>query len=130
MEIKDKEGNLLASYIKSEKNIISKNFHTSNDQELQVASFNLKKGEEIIRHYHPANLRKIKTTSEVIVLKKGTLNIDIYDKNQNYVDSFELKDGDIGILISGGHGLHASNDCVFIEVKQGPYDEATDKIRF
>ena len=47
-----------------------------------------------------------------------------------FIKNFTLDSGDIAILISGGHGLNVINDCEFIEVKQGPYNESTDKIRF
>jgi len=34
------------------------------------------------------------------------------------------------ILISGGHGLNVKKNTKFIEVKQGPYNESIDKVRF
>ena len=58
------------------------------------------------------------------------LGIDIYDDSHEFIKNFILEDGDIAILISGGHGLNVIDDCEFIEVKQGPYNESTDKIRF
>jgi hypothetical protein len=30
----------------------------------------------------------------------------------------------------GGHGFEILEDCLFIEVKQGPFVEGEDKIRF
>ena len=53
MEILDKKGKLLAKLIKDKKHSLDKNFFTEDNEELQVASFNLKKEETIIRHYHP-----------------------------------------------------------------------------
>lgn len=130
MEILDKQGAILAKFFKHEKNSAGKNFFTENDEELQVASFNLKKDEIIIRHYHPNQDRDIKKTSEVIIVKVGMLQVDIFDDSHNFVETFFLEAGDIAILISGGHGLSVIDDCEFIEVKQGPYNESTDKIRF
>ena len=92
--------------------------------------FMLQKEDIILRHCHPNQKRSINTTSEVIVVQSGTLEVDIYDKNHEFVDSFELNEGDIGILIDGGHGIKIIEDCKFVEVKQGPYDEKTDKVRF
>ena len=130
MEIIDKKGTVLSKFIKHKKNSVDKNFFTENEEELQVAGFNLKKDEIIIRHYHPNQDRTIKTTSEVIIVKTGMLQVDIYDDSHNFIEKFILEDGDIAILISGGHGLSVIDDCEFIEVKQGPYNESTDKIRF
>ena len=130
MDIKDKNGNILAKSIISNQHKGEKNFHTKNVEELQVANFMLQKEDIILRHYHPNQKRSINTTSEVIVVQSGTLEVDIYDKNHEFVDSFELNEGDIGILIDGGHGIKIIEDCKFVEVKQGPYDEKTDKVRF
>ena len=130
MEIKDKKGHVLAKLIKRSQHSVDKNFHTKNDEELQVANFKLKKEETILRHYHPNQKRIINTTSEVIIVESGKIELDIYDNTHEFIDSFELNKGDIGILIDGGHGIKIIEDCEFVEVKQGPYDEKTDKIRF
>jgi hypothetical protein len=37
---------------------------------------------------------------------------------------------DIVILLTGGHGFKVVKNCKLIEVKQGPYNESKDKIRF
>ena len=33
-------------------------------------------------------------------------------------------------MVSGGHGIKIDDDCKFIEVKQGPYSDTADKVRF
>ena len=33
-------------------------------------------------------------------------------------------------MISGGHGVKINENCKFIEVKQGPYIDEIDKVRF
>jgi hypothetical protein len=40
------------------------------------------------------------------------------------------KTKDIVILLTGGHGFKIVKNCKLIEVKQGPYNESKDKIRF
>ena len=52
MNIKDKKGKLLASIIKKEDMKGEKYFATDNEQDLQVAKFDLKKDTEILRHIH------------------------------------------------------------------------------
>ena len=47
MEILDKKGKLLAKFIKHKKHSVNKNFFTKNEEELQVASFNLKKMKQL-----------------------------------------------------------------------------------
>jgi len=33
-------------------------------------------------------------------------------------------------MIAGGHGLKATKNTKFIEIKQGPYDQEKDKFHF
>ena len=130
MEIKDKNGKLLAMIIDYESVNQSKHFATKNNQELQVATFNLEKNEEIIKHIHPPQDRNIKTTSEVLIVLKGKIEYEIYDEDLEFCASGVVGSGSMLVLINGGHGLRIIDDAKFIEVKQGPYDESTDKVRF
>ena len=80
MEIKDKNGKLLAMVIDYNKINQSKYFATDNSHELQVAAFNLEKNEKIIRHIHPPQERKINSTSEVLIILEGQIEYEIYYK--------------------------------------------------
>ena len=130
MEIKDKNGKLLAMVIDYNKINQSKYFATDNSHELQVAAFNLEKNEKIIRHIHPPQERKINSTSEVLIILEGQIEYEIYDEELEFCESGVVGNGSMLVLINGGHGLKILDDAKFIEVKQGPYDEATDKVRF
>jgi hypothetical protein len=56
--------------------------------------------------------------------------IDIYDDEQTLVKTSELLEGDIMLMIGGGHGFRMLEDTVFVEVKQGPYRGVDEKIQF
>ena len=105
-------------------------FYTENNLDMQVASFNLKKGENIDRHYHYKQNRNIQTTSEVIYVQEGNLEIEIYDNEKNFVDKLSASEGMIIIIFDGGHAINIIEDSKFIEIKQGPYDPENDKERF
>ncbi len=130
MEIKDKEGNLLALILNSNEISSEKYFATKNTQELQVGIFNLAEGDIIKKHIHSLQNRKIKTTSEVIVVTEGELIVDIYSKELELLHTSSLFKGDILAMFQGGHGLKMGSKCKFIEVKQGPYIEEIDKKTF
>tara|TARA_B100001996_G_scaffold121944_1_gene92190 strand:+ start:8840 stop:9232 length:393 start_codon:yes stop_codon:yes gene_type:complete len=130
MEIKDKEGNLLALIINSNEISNDKYFATQNSQELQVGIFNLEAGDVINKHIHSLQERKIKTTSEVIVVTEGELIVEIYSKDLELMQTSSLFKGDILAMFEGGHGLKMGSKCKFIEVKQGPYIEEIDKKTF
>jgi hypothetical protein len=42
----------------------------------------------------------------------------------------ELREGDILLLVDGGHGFRMLEDTVFVEIKQGPYTGLDEKERF
>ena len=130
MKILDQEENLLAYIIRFEDIKDGKNFITSNDAEFQLASFNLSDDTVIERHYHPKQERKIKYTNEVLIVLDGELEVDIYDNEKNHIQTVNLKSLDTIALIDGGHGISFNSQTKFIEVKQGPYNEKTDKKRF
>ena len=130
MKIYDKNGVILAFIVNANKNEQAKNFYTENNLDIQVASFNLKAGENIDRHYHYKQNRNIQTTSEVIYVQEGYLEIEIYDNEKNFVDKLSAFEGMIIIIFDGGHAINIIEDSKFIEIKQGPYDPENDKERF
>ncbi len=130
MNIYDNEQNLLAVLIDTKKNNDTKNFYTSNDLDIQVASFNLSSQDVIERHFHYSQNRNIKTTSEVIYLQSGKIEVEIYDLNKKFVQNVLVKEEMLIILLQGAHAINILEDSKFIEVKQGPYDPENDKERF
>lgn len=130
MIIKDKNENILALFIFGNDVSEGKKFITDDETEFQLASFLLNKDEVIEKHFHPNQNRNIKNTSEVLVLLDGSIEVTIYDDNLELIASQTINSGDTVALMSGGHGLKLLEESKFIEVKQGPYDEKTDKVRF
>jgi len=130
-QIKDNNDMLLAIILRYENNFKKeKYFVTENDQEMQVASFNLPKGTVIENHIHLKQERNVTSTSEVIVLIEGKLKVDIYDEELTLVNSEVITDGDVVALFKGGHGITVLEKSKFIESKQGPYLMDLDKKRF
>jgi len=130
LRIYDEKNKLLAIYVKFDSSPNEKNFVTDNEFEFQVATFNLDKNTEILRHYHPEQKREIIGTSEVLIVQEGSLTIDIYSDKKELIKSLVLEKGDMVNMISGGHGVTINENCKFIEVKQGPYIDEIDKVRF
>ena len=87
-------------------------------------------GGEIARHIHLALERHLVGTSEVLVLLKGRCLIDIYNDGKELVATRELNEGDVMLMVGGGHGFRIQDDTVFLEIKQGPYLETEEKERF
>lgn len=87
-------------------------------------------GAEIKRHVHRSIERKLIGTSEVLIVKKGHCFIDIYDDEQKLVATRDLHEGDIMLMVGGGHGFRMVEDTVLLEIKQGPYLGVDEKERF
>lgn len=105
-------------------------FFTPNDFSQQLAFMKHPKGKEIQPHLHNVVTREVHYTKEVLIIKKGVLEVDFYDDNKTYLESRELYAGDVILLAFGGHGFKCLDDVEMIEVKQGPYLGDADKIRF
>ena len=74
--------------------------------------------------------RNVVMTQEVLVIKKGKLRVDFYDDYEDYLESKIINEGDVILLVSGGHGFKALEELEMIEIKQGPYAGDADKVRF
>lgn len=87
-------------------------------------------GEEIPRHVHKPLERRIVGTCEVVFVRQGRCDVDLYDDDRRLVATRELAAGDTLIILAGGHGFRMREDTVLMEVKQGPYTGLDEKERF
>jgi len=85
---------------------------------------------EIQRHVHRPLERHLIGTSEVLIVRRGRCEIDVYNNGRELVATRELREGDIMLMVDGGHGFRMLEDTVFLEVKQGPYTGLEEKERF
>lgn len=105
-------------------------FFTPADFSQQLAYMSHPAGHDIKPHVHNPAPREVHFTQEVLVIKKGKLQVDFYDSGKNYLESRILNAGDIILLASGGHGFRVLEDLEMYEIKQGPYAGDSDKTRF
>jgi hypothetical protein len=106
------------------------NFFTSKESTQQFGFMKHKKNHIIKPHKHNKRLTRVLRTTEVILLLKGTLRVDFYNDKYKYLFSKKINERDIIMLIHGGHGFKVLKNVEMIEVKQGPYSLASDKIKF
>ena len=106
------------------------NFFTNPKINQQVAYMNHPKNHLIRPHTHKNSLRKIKGTTEVLIILDGVLKINFFNNKKKYIFSKIVKKNDIVILLTVGHGFEVKKNCKMIEVKQGPYSKIEDKLKF
>jgi hypothetical protein len=124
------DGQPLAYIIRTEMNPEKTTFLTPPEFNLQVGFVVYPAVGEITRHVHRPLERHIVGTSEVLVVKKGLCQIDIYNDDRELVATGELRAGDTMLMVGGGHGFRMLEDTVFLEIKQGPYSGLDEKVRF
>jgi len=123
-------GKPLAYIIRAEMNPEKTTFLTPSEFNLQVGFVVYPAGGEIARHVHLPLERQIVGTSEVLIVKKGRCLIEIYNDDREKVATRELREGDVMLMVGGGHGFRMTEDTVFLEIKQGPYTGLDEKERF
>ncbi len=124
------DGQLIATIIRAEKMPDETEFVTGDDVKQQVGFVVYPEGGIIPRHIHVPMERHLRGTSEVLVVRKGMLEADFYTDGKEFICTRLLRQGDVLLLISGGHGFRCLKDTVLLEVKQGPYLGPQEKQRF
>lgn len=124
------DGNSYAIIVRNSFNKPGISFFTSGEWSQQLAYMNHPSGKIIEPHVHNPVKREVHYTQEVLFIKRGKLRVDFYNDNQEFLESRVLEDGDVILLMTGGHGFEVLEEIEMIEVKQGPYAGDQDKTRF
>lgn len=128
--IYDADGQPLAMIVRASYEPEKTQFLTPNSFKQQVGFVRYDAGGQIRRHSHRALERHLVGTSEVLVLKRGRAEIDVYDDAHDLIATRELNVGDVMVMIGGGHGFRMLEDTLFLEIKQGPYTGTDEKELF
>jgi mannose-6-phosphate isomerase-like protein (cupin superfamily) len=124
------EGAMLALIVRREFAESGIHFFTPNELSQQLAFMRHPAGKVIDAHVHNPVARTVAYTQETLFIRRGRLRVDFYGNDQAYLESRELRGGDVILLIQGGHGFEVLEDLEMFEVKQGPYAGDEDKTRF
>jgi mannose-6-phosphate isomerase-like protein (cupin superfamily) len=116
-----------AIIVRSDFNKPGIHFFTPGDFSQQLGYMRHRAGHVIEPHVHNEVHRSVHFTREVLFLRRGRLRVDFYSEEGNYLDSREVKGGDVILLAAGGHGFEVIEEVEMIEVKQGPYIGDADK---
>jgi len=124
------QGKVLAMIVRAEWNPETTSFLTPPDFNLQVGHVVYPAGKEIARHVHLPIGRTTVGTAEVLMVRSGRCEVDIFSEERDLVSTHVLKVGDVLIMAAGGHGFRLLEDTVLFEIKQGPYPGMDEKERF
>lgn len=124
------KGEMFALIVRREYSKPGISFFTPGDLSQQVAYMRHPAGKIIEAHLHNPVPRNVTYTQETLFIKRGTMRVDFFDEQKEYLESRYLMTGDVILLVKGGHGFEVLEELEMIEVKQGPYAGDQDKTRF
>ncbi len=88
------------------------------------------KGGVVKRHVHLPIQRHLVGTPEALTVRKGRVEADLYALDKTLLGTWTLEEGDIILLVAGGHGFRCLEDTELLEIKQGPYTGMVEKESF
>lgn len=122
MKVVEHNGLKLAVFISKEDRQKGLNFYSEDGDFIQVGIWGYDKGKKLPAHIHNKVGREINRTQEVIYVMQGKVKASIYSEDESLVEEIILQEGDILVLLNGGHGYEILEDDSFVlEVKNGPY---------
>ena len=120
----------LCYIIRSAMNPVKTTFLTPPEFKQQVGFVVYPANGKIVPHLHLPLERHLVGTSEVLIIKRGRCLLDVYNDDKGLVATRELGEGDLMLMVGGGHGFRMFEETVFLEIKQGPYTGIVEKERF
>jgi hypothetical protein len=129
-DVIEAEGKALAYIVRAGVAPAKTRFVTPSDSNFQVGFIVYPAGGEIQRHLHKPLRREIVGTAEALLIRSGSCAVDVFSDERVLVRSELLRAGDLIVFLAGGHGFRLLEDCVMLEIKQGPYSGVDEKTRF
>lgn len=121
-QIRDRDGTLLALFLYG-RHPDGVTFFTEPSLPIQVGTLVHKHAKQVKPHRHAAVPRtSVGSNIEVLVVQEGSLSVTIYDAEWRVAWVGKVIPKDVLVLIAGGHSVMVDEDCVVVEVKQGPYE--------
>jgi len=97
-------------------------FHSKDEEFVQVGTWRYNAGKQLLAHVHNNVERVVNRTHEVLYIKKGKVLAYIFDLDGKLITDIELSTGDTLILLECGHGYTIlQDDTQVLEVKNGTY---------
>lgn len=121
---------LIAIIVSAAHNPNATEFITSPELNLQVGFVKYPAGGHIQPHTHLPIERNTVGTNEILLVRSGKVRVSLHDDQRRVVAERTLEEGDLLLMVSGGHGFAMVEDTVILEVKQGPYLGVEEKERY
>lgn len=116
-----------AIVIRSSESVTGIRFYSPSDYSQQLGLMTRPSGYVVPAHIHNEVERRITQTQEVLLIRKGSCLVTLFDFVNKPRDRIVLEKGDVILLANGAHKIEMLTECEILEVKQGPYAGDSDK---
>lgn len=100
--------------------------HTDPKGSLGVITIKLPRKAHIPAHVHKSIKRITHRFQECLVVRKGKIKINLFGPDKIFFTSLYLKEGQLFLIVNGGHEVQVVKDCEMFVIKNGPYKK--DKV--
>ena len=98
------------------------------DEPLQLLTLSHPKGKRVEPHTHRAAHRPSTKLEKCLIVRRGKLEIELYDESKKHVATTSLEPGQLFILLSGAWAVNFLENSEAYELKNGPF--INDRIPF
>ena len=116
-----------AILVQADESVLGIEFFSPSDFSQQIGLMTRPAGYKVPAHVHNLVERKIEHTQEVLMIRRGTCEIILFNELNEITNNISLEVGDVILLAHGGHEINMITECEILEVKQGPYAGNMDK---
>ena len=124
------DGELCAVIISINERAVTTAFYTDPNLLLQVGQIAINPERSIQRHRHNLIERRTFGTNEVLIILQGSLDMELYGSHESVREKRTLLEGQVVILCAGGHAFKSNENCLVLEIKNGPFVFDNDKEYF
>ena len=107
-------------------------FITENESYIQVGTWWYNEGKKLATHSHREYLREARLTQEIVFVVEGSMVAKIFNSQLELIESVELYQGDLAIMLDGAHGYEIlESNTKIVEAKNGPFVSVEkDKVKY
>lgn len=116
-----------AIVIRADESVSGIEFFSPSDFSQQIGLMTRPAGYKVPAHIHNLVERKIEHTQEVLMIRRGSCEVLLFNDLNIVSHKIFLEVGDVILLAHGGHEINMITECEILEVKQGPYAGNMDK---
>ena len=121
------ESNPSAIVIRADSKVQGIQFFSPSSYSQQIGLMTRPAGYKVPAHRHNYIERTIHATQEVLIIRRGECDINLFGDDDQVLHTIKLLMGDVILLAHGGHEIIMKTECEILEVKQGPYAGDADK---